>query len=167
MYLIKIITMLGIFFICLYIGNYKAKNYENRVIELNKFQNALVMLKSKIEFTHEPIKTIFEDISRIIYEDNNNIFEMTLNNTKDICGSWNNSINILKTNLNKEDKDVMRMFGKMLGKTDIKGQINEIELSMELIKRQINNAEKEKEKNFKLYKTMGAVIGLGICIILA
>lgn len=167
MYLIKIITMLGIFFICLYIGNYKAKNYENRVIELNKFQNALVMLKSKIEFTHEPIKTIFEDISRIIYEDNNNIFEMTLNNTKDICGSWNNSINILKTNLNKEDKEVMRMFGKMLGKTDIKGQINEIELSMELIKRQINNAEKEKEKNFKLYKTMGAVIGLGICIILA
>ena len=125
------------------------------------------MLKSKIEFTHEPIKTIFEDISRIIYEDNNNIFEMTLNNTKDICGSWNNSINILKTNLNKEDKEVMRMFGKMLGKTDIKGQINEIELSMELIKRQINNAEKEKEKNFKLYKTMGAVIGLGICIILA
>ena len=167
MYLIKIITMLGIFFICLYIGNYKAKNYENRVIELNKFQNALVMLKSKIEFTHEPIKTIFEDISRIIYEDNNNIFEMTLNNTKDICGSWNNSINILKTNLNKEDKEVMRMFGKMLGKTDIKGQINEIELSMELIKRQINNAEKAKEKNFKLYKTMGAVIGLGICIILA
>ena len=167
MYLIKIITMLGIFFICLYIGNYKAKDYENRVIELNKFQNALVMLKSKIEFTHEPIKTIFEDISRIIYEDNNNIFEMTLNNTKDICGSWNNSINILKTNLNKEDKEVMRMFGKMLGKTDIKGQINEIELSMELIKRQINNAEKEKEKNFKLYKTMGAVIGLGICIILA
>lgn len=163
---IKFINLISIFIICSYIGYIKAKSFENRVIELNKFQNALVMFKSKIEFTYEPINSIFSDISKVIYLNEENIFLKTINCEQEIYLSWIKSINETKNNLIKEDKDIIKMFGKMLGKTDIQGQVNEILLTQSLIEKQIEKAEQEKNKNMKLYKTMGVICGMGICIIL-
>lgn len=166
MIILKGITLIGIASICTYIGILKAKTYENRVIELNKFQNALVMFKSKIEFTYEPLKNIFEDISNVIYSNKNNIFLMTMQKDESIYEAWSESIDEDISNLNKEDKEIIKMLGKLLGKTDIKGQVNEIALTQGLIEKQIEKAELEKNKNVKLYKTMGIVLGIGICIIL-
>ena len=58
------------------------------------------------------------------------------------------------------------MFGKLLGKTDKHGQINEINVTSNLIDTLIEKAELEKSKNYKLYKTLGSVVGIGLCIIL-
>lgn len=52
------------------------------------------------------------------------------------------------------------------GKTDIKGQLSNIALSEKLIQEQIEKAEIERNKNSKLYKTLGVVLGIGICILL-
>ena len=54
----------------------------------------------------------------------------------------------------------------MLGKTDKEGQISRLELTKTFIEMQIENAKVEEQKNAKLYKTLGAVIGLAIVIIL-
>ena len=166
MIVIKLINLIGIVLICSYIGILKAKTFEKRVVELNKFQNALVMFKSKIEFTYEPIKNIFEEISKIIYKNDENIFLLSIQNDKEINSSWCEAIDKINNNLNIEDKEIIKMFGKLLGKTDIKGQVNEITLTQNLVEKQIQKAEFEKNKNVKLYKTMGIVLGMGICIIL-
>ena len=165
MIFIKYFNLGLICFICFYLGNMKAGTFEKRVIELNKFQNALLMFKSKIEFTYEPINNIFLDISKIIYENHSNIFLETLKQDCDIYIAWKKSTEELK-DVNTEDKEIIKMFGKLLGKTDIKGQVSQIELTENLIERQIEKAESEKNKNFKLYKTMGIICGMGICIIL-
>lgn len=52
------------------------------------------------------------------------------------------------------------------GKTDVKGQLSIISLTEKLIEVQIEKAEEEKNKNAKLYKTLGIVSGVGICILL-
>ncbi len=166
MFLIKGTILIGIIIISSYIGILKSKTYENRVIELNQFQNALVMFKSKIEFTYEPLKNIFEDISKVIYSKEDNIFKKTIQKEENIYDAWSNAIDESKTFMTSEDKEIIRMMGKLLGKTDIKGQVNEILLTESLIKKQIEKAEYEKNKNVKLYKTMGIVLGIGICIIL-
>lgn len=166
MILIKFLNLGLICFICFYIGNLKAKSYENRVIDLTKFQNSLVMFKSKIEFTYEPINNIFSDISKVIYENDNNIFIETLKRDKEIYLAWNESIDNQKNNFNNEDKEIIKMFGKLLGKTDLKGQVSQIELTQKLIEKQIEKAENDKIKNSKLYKTMGIICGMAICIIL-
>ena len=54
----------------------------------------------------------------------------------------------------------------MLGKTDIEGQLNQVELTTNFLDEQIKLAEKEKIKNEKLYRTLGMTIGLGIVIVL-
>ena len=162
----KMVLLILIIATTSYIGFLKAKDYEVRYLDLNLFQNALIMFKSKIEFTHEPIKNIFEDISHIIYQDKGNIFINTNMNKTSLYDSWNESIETTKTSFDMEDIKIIKSFGKLLGKTDIKGQINEIELTKSLIEKQIEKADHEKEKNSKLYKTLGITCGIGICIIL-
>ena len=62
--------------------------------------------------------------------------------------------------LNEEDKNVVKNLGKLLGKTDIEGQLSQIDLTLSFLDGQIEKAEKEKEKNEKLYKTLGVMTGL-------
>ncbi len=165
--LLKILILLGILLICTTLGILKAKSYDNRVIELKKVKNALEVLKSKIEFTYEPIRDIFEEISKIVYANQENIFEQTLQNMEqqNVTESWNQAVQ-KNINLNEEDKSTIQMFGKLLGKTDKSGQINEIKVTSKLLDTQIEKAEQEKQKNYKLFKTLGSVIGIGLCIIL-
>ena len=165
MIFIKDTCLITIIIICSYIGFLKSKTFENRVLELSKFQNALVMFESKLKFTYEPIKNIFEEISNVIYKNENNVFFYTSKEKRNIYKAWCTGIDENKY-FNEEDRNVTKMMGKLLGKTDIEGQLSEIELGLELINKQIKDAEIEKNKNSKLYKTMGVILGIGISIIL-
>ena len=164
--ILKFIISILIIYICTYIGIYKAKTYEQREKELKKIKNSLAFFKSKIEFTYEPIEEVFNGISKSIYIHKDNIFKNTINklNETDLNTSWNTAVEEA-IYFNKEDKEVLKMFGKLLGKTDKKGQIGEIEITMEFIEKQIDTAELEKNKNSKLYKSLGILCGLGIVII--
>lgn len=48
----------------------------------------------------------------------------------------------------------------------MEGQISEIRLVKEFLSTQIENAESEKNKNEKMYKMLGGIIGLVLVIIL-
>lgn len=52
------------------------------------------------------------------------------------------------------------------GKTDVEGQVSQIEITNSFLDIQIEQSEEEKKKNEKLYKTLGITVGLGIVIIL-
>ena len=54
----------------------------------------------------------------------------------------------------------------MLGKTDVSGQLNEINLTMNFLDSQILSAEEKCKKNEKMYRTLGTIFGLAIIIIL-
>lgn len=164
---LKISLLILILGICTSIGILKAKTYDNRVIELKKIKNALGVLKSKIEFTYEPIKDIFLEISKIVFLKEENIFYETVKGIEvyGLTESWNRAVE-KDINLIEEDKSTIKMFGKLLGKTDKAGQINEINVTSKLIDALIEKAESEKNKNYKLFRTLGSVIGIGICIIL-
>ena len=125
--------------------------------------------KSKIEFTYEPIKDIFEDISKVQYQDEENIFKSfneNLDYTQDVTNVWNEAVQNCKLKFENDDKEILMMLGKMLGKTDKTGQISEIELVSEFLEKQILEAEEAKSKNEKMYKTLGIISGLVIAIIL-
>ena len=69
-------------------------------------------------------------------------------------------------NFNNEDINLIKSFGSMLGKTDVDGQMSEINQFVSLLNGQIVTAEEEKNKNSKMYKSLGTIVGLGIVILL-
>ena len=79
---------------------------------------------------------------------------------------WENCIQDAKININQEDKDILKKLGKLLGQTDVEGQVSEIEVTESFLDMQIDKAEEEKKKNQKMYKTLGITTGLIFVIIL-
>ena len=80
--------------------------------------------------------------------------------------AWEKAVQTSETNLNNEDIHVLLMLSKMLGQTDVEGQISQIEITENFLEKQITEAEEEKNKNEKLYRKLGTTIGLAIVIIL-
>ena len=71
--------------------------------------------------------------------------------------NWEKVIKQEETNLNEEDKKILIDMGKILGATDIDGQVSNIKIASNFIDKQIEKAEKEKEKNAKMFRTLGIV----------
>ena len=166
--MIKIFLLISVFFISIMIGLMMAAKFRNREKELKEMKSAISIMKTKIQYTYEPIPQIFEDLSHTDNIAISNLFQTAKMKmkTESVEESWEKSINETPTSLKEEDKVVLKGLGKLLGKTDVEGQLSQITLTTQFLDTQIEKAEKEKEKNEKLYKTLGFVIGCTIVIIL-
>lgn len=167
MLIIKFLILVSVFGSSLSIGLLIAKKYANRVQELKEMKNALNMFETKIKFTYESLPEIFGDIAKQTDKSVESIFQIACEKMKNKSAgdAWIESIDTVNSNMNLEDKTILKSLGKLLGKTDIEGQISEIQLVSSFLDTQIDLAEKEKEKNEKMYKTLGGVIGLTLVII--
>lgn len=165
---VKIIIYSFIFLTSSGIGILISKKYEDRVNELKEFKNALNMFKTKVKFTYEPIPEIFEEISRNINSKPGKIFKLASINMKLVTAgqAWNMAVDTDMLSINEEDRNVLKNLSKLLGQTDIDGQISQIDLTNSFLDEQIKKAEKERLKCEKLYRTMGMIVGLAIVIIL-
>ena len=151
-----------------YVGVLMSKKYSNRLRDLKEMRKALNFFEEKIKFTYEPIPDVFEEISSKVKENIGEIFNTSSNlmQSKSAGEAWEFAVDNSNNNFTKEDKDIIKGLAKMLGKTDIDGQVSEIRLTNKFIDVQIKDAKKEKTKNEKLYKTLGATVGLALVIIL-
>ena len=86
--------------------------------------------------------------------------------TKSASESWNIALDSTNTNMQKNDIQVLKGLSKLLGKTDIQGQISEVELTDNFLNIQLDEAKKALDKNEKLYKNLGVITGLAIVIML-
>ena len=168
MIIVKLISLTGIFIISTYFGMSVSKKYGTRLKELKEVQRALHIFEEKIKFTYEPIPDVFEDISKKCIKSIGEIFLEASNSMKYISAgeAWEQALNNSNTQLNKEDLDVLSGMAKMLGKTDLDGQVSEIRLTQKFIDTKIEEAQIEKNKNEKLFKTLGITAGLTMVIIL-
>ncbi|MGN1270230.1 MAG: hypothetical protein ACI4UU_05135 [Clostridia bacterium] len=150
------------------IGILFSKKYANREKELKEMKNSLNIFATKIKFTYEPIPNVFMEISNKIGGNVGNIFARAANRMQEISAgeAWVQALEETKYNLNKEDISVIKNLGRMLGQTDLEGQISEIEVVNEFLNSQLENAKEERRKNEKMYRTLGLVCGLTIAIIL-
>lgn len=139
------------------LGILLSSKYKNRVKDLKELKKAINIFETKIKFTYEPVPEIFNQISKTSNENIGNVFKvasikMKKNNNATIA--WNEALEQVYTNMNKEDIEVAKELGKMLGKTSIEGQLNQIELVKNFLDEQIRKSETECNKNEKLYKTL-------------
>lgn len=169
MQVIKYFMLFFILLACSLLGKYLGKRYKQRLKELEEMRTALNIFKTKINFTYSPIPEIFEEISQSISGNIGNIFksakEKMQSNTANIA--WEEAVEEIPSNLNKEDKYTLKTLSKSLGQIDIQGQTSQIDITQKFLETQIKEAIDEKQKNEKLYSKLGTTIGLAIVIILA
>ena len=165
---VKILFYSFIFLVCLILGLLNSQKYVYRVEELQEFKNALNMFKTKIKFTYEPIPDIFEQISKNTNSNISNVFGVASDKMKvlDAGEAWNLALNMEELNINDEDRLALSNLSKLLGKTDVTGQLNHIELTTDFLEGQIKKAEQQRDKSEKMYRTLGMLIGMAIVIIL-
>ena len=168
MILIKYTSIFFVFIVTFLIGYLISKKYSNRVMELKEIQIILDVLENKIKFTYEPLKEIFLQMNNLVKGNIGNLVHEIENKleTDNAEIAWEKAIKNSKNNLEQEDIQILENLFKMLGKTDKEGQVSQIELAQIFITTQIKKAEKNEEKNAKLYKTLGATVGLALVIIL-
>ena len=165
---IKYVLLIAIFGLSTAIGLVISKTYENRVTELKEFKNILNIMKTKIKFTYEPLAEIFKQIANKNETNVEKIFGQMANQIKyfQTREVWEKCIQDADISINQEDKDILKKLGKLLGQTDVEGQVSEIEVTENFLNMQIEKAEEDKKKNQKLYKTLGVTIGLIFVIVL-
>lgn len=171
MYIVKWILLGMVFCTSSAIGILISKKYSNRLYILKNLKSGLSIFEVKINFSCETIPEIFKEISQKVKGVAGKIFEDTIeiikNNEINVIGdAWDKSLEKNSENLKREDIESLRTLGKLLGKTDIEGQISQIKLVIEFLDKQIQEAIEEKNKNEKMYQKLGMVIGIAIVIVL-
>ena len=168
MIILKSIVFVLIFCTTTLIGIIISNKYKSRVKELKEIKTALNVLETKMKYTYEPIAEIFKEIVDGRNSNISNIFKNAVSNMYHYSAgdAWTNALDNTTTNLNKEDILVLKNLNRLLGKTNLEGQVSEIQLTTRFLDTQIEKAEKEREKNQKLYKNLGIIAGLTIIIIL-
>ena len=124
------------------IGKFLSKKYVYRLEELEEMQNALNILKTKIKFTYEPIPEIFEEISNSVNKNIGNIFKNAKNKMNKTTANiaWEEAIDETVTNLKQEDRNTLKTLSKLLGQTDVEGQVGQIEITQRFLEDQIGQA---------------------------
>jgi len=154
------------------IGYSLSGSYSSRPGQLKILQNLIQMLENEIRYMSSIITDAFEKIGRASDNPVSSIFNTTLEyleNGKDmnLAQAWERSINknIGKTALNKEDVQILISFGKMLGNSDIQGQIKNITFTLQQLNLQQQKAEESRKKYDAMYKALG-VLGGAVAVIL-
>ena len=160
--IVKLLIGVGIIICSTRIGIIYSKKYLYRLNELDEFKNNFKIIENKIKYTYEPLDQIFIQISEISDYQMSNIYKNVADNIKKegAENAWKNEIESSKLCLKKEDKDVLKEFSVLLGKTNKEGQINQIKFVNSLLDRQIEKAKSDKEKNEILVKKLGAILGI-------
>lgn len=156
MLVIKFITLILIFGGTSFIGILVSQKYENRLKELQEIKSALHSFEIKIKFTYDPIPKIFREIEYKLSNGVGRIFGIASERMEKKSAelAWEEGVNEAHTNLNLKDKEILKDLGKLLGQTDVEGQVSQIKLISDFLDLQIADANIEKQKNQKLYRTL-------------
>lgn len=132
---------------------------------MQMFENEISYLSNLLSDAFNRIHSLSNTEASIIFEDAAKQLEIN-GVTADVA--WEKAVveNCRKLALNSEDKSILINFGRMLGNSDLEGQINNIRLISSQLKLQELKAEEMRKKNEKMYRSLGVMSGLAIAIIL-
>jgi stage III sporulation protein AB len=85
-------------------------------------------------------------------------------NEADIHKAWSEAVK--KSVFGNEEREIMLLFGNMLGTSDINGQVSAIELYKKRLDNLFNELKTEYESKGRMYRSVGVLIGIMAGILL-
>lgn len=148
-------------------GNYYAGRLKKRCSVLQAFIGSVVRLQNTIAFTAAPVQELYEELAQ---EDNEaGQFFARLCTSKWLQKApekaWNKTL-LECTALLKEDKEILRQMGQMLGSSDCSSQINQLSLCRTQLEQQLDGARRVAGSNMKLARGLGVFGGIFVVLVL-
>ncbi|MGI6778083.1 MAG: stage III sporulation protein SpoIIIAB [Acetivibrionales bacterium] len=155
------------------IGYVLSRDLSRRPAELRDLQTMLYILENEISYLSNLLVDAFEKVIRSCNSNVSAFFKATIENLKSdrsltASQAWEFAVrdNIKMTALNKEDEEILASFGKILGSSDIEGQVKNIRLTLKQLENQEKKAEEIRKKNEGMYKKLGILAGLALVVII-
>ena len=142
---------------------------KGRFDQLMELQKAINIIKNEIIYSFDvlenillttskhvkgPVSEIFRRASEIIYA----------KEVDSVKEAFDKALEYVNHNLNKDDIEVIRTMATSIGNFDINGESELLNLTLINIERQLKESEELKNKNLKMYRSLGVCIGLIIVI---
>jgi|LSQX01.3.fsa_nt_gb stage III sporulation protein AB len=150
-----------------------AKNLAARPEQLRRLRTSLVMLETEINYSSTPLPTALDKIASNLKSPINVLMRETSRRLRSGQGltaeeAWADALVLFrkKSALNSQDLSILRDFGVGLGQSDKKEQLKKLRLIREQLYLQESQAEIEREKNQRMWQTMGILIGLALVVLL-
>jgi|LSQX01.1.fsa_nt_gb stage III sporulation protein AB len=169
---LKIIGSFMVLAACCITGYSLSSEFTRRPGELRELQNILELFANEVRYFSTPLVDAFEKIAGKAKTPVGMFFSATASILRDgtlnASDAWNMAICEYnkKTSLAKEDLEVLDSFGKMLGKSDMEGQLSSIELTVKRLKILEREAEEKRVKTAGMYRKLSLLIGLAIIVLL-
>lgn len=156
-----------------WIGFETANRYRMRPLNLRYLQACLQMLETEINYGLTPLPRALEKIAATHQGIVGQLFgtvQYMLQNTPGttVGKAWQEAVDLLWARLffTEADYQMLLNFGTTLGASDRKDQIKHVKLIMAQIANAEAQAWEEKNKNERMFKTLGFLAGLTVVILL-
>lgn len=156
-----------------FLGYILSADCKKRPQQLRELQNLMQLFENQISYLSDVLADAFGKVGRMSGCETGVFFTGTvekLQSGRSLSASqaWEEAVgeNIRRTSLNREDAEILVSFGKILGSSDLEGQIKNIRLTMNQLKLQEEKAEASRRKNEGMYRSLGILGGLAVVIVL-
>lgn len=167
MLIFKIVVSGLIVVICTLIGFKKSERYKSREYILREAIMLFEGLKNEIKYTLTPIPNAIEALRVNMKTSFKNVLgAVSIELLKHNTSGETVALEIAKLQeLTEYDRQVISNGINALGKTDVEGQMGNINLTCTTLNTLLEDSIEAKKKNSKLYKTIGIATGLMIVIV--
>jgi stage III sporulation protein AB len=134
---------------------------------------SLQMLETEISYTSTPLPDAFQNVSvksrspakELFMEAGCNLKSRTYSTVGE---AFEKALDTIKDRMSiaKEDIEVLKSFGYSMGTSDTEGQVKSFRLVLKQLEGQEVKAEELRNKNERLYKSLGLLGGIAVTILL-
>jgi len=153
------------------IGFDEAARFTRRVREIREFQTALVALKGEIGFCKTPLPQALAKVGQNLKTSIRHIFIKAGGAMKEggryADEVWETTVSTVKKDLSLKSEEIyiLNTFGKLLGTSDVVGQIENIELTSSKLDICERQALDDEIKFARLYRSLGVIGGIFTAIL--
>jgi len=169
----KILGIVIVFISCSLCGFIIDFNEGKRIKELEKFIYAFEILKAEIDYRLTPLQEAAMYAGRLTIEGVKKVFETFASaighkNTTDLNEMWQGSLKSNKHyfHLREQDYELLYEFSNACGYLDKNMQKQNIDMLIRKLQAELTQSKEKYQKNTKLNKYLGVLIGASIGIFL-
>ncbi len=150
-----------------------AGNFKKRVRQLEELQNAMTQLEYSIDFSGITLSDAFERIAHNTETSLKPVFlyvsqRLKTNPGSDMKSVWKRAIDKWRDDLalTETDIEIIKDFSEVLGEGNREKEKNNIKITAMRLSMAVHEAISERDRNVKMYRGLGFLVGIFIVIVL-